>query len=287
MNTIENPPRDLANVRAAIYGQPWAITEQWLEKICTIAQCHIEGKQIEFVAKDSNSNMTDSGFQMENNVAIIPVSGPIFPKANLMTELSGATSLVGIQSAMSSAAGYGPSAIILNMDSPGGAVSGMADFCEWFKEFQSEANFPVIAFANPLCASAAYWIASQCSQVFATGGATVGSIGVMAAIDDTSRAKKNSGNDSIVLRSSELKGAGNGAVTPNQIQDMQRVVMAHDAKFKSAVKSGRSGIDMDKVGTGQVWQGQSANSDPSALDLGLIDGISTLENLVARYGEEV
>lgn len=286
MNTIENQPRHLSHVRAMIYGEPIAMDETALEKYCAIYEAHARGESPEFQAAINPGAKKDGpGFDLQNNVAIIPVTGPIFPKANLMTRLSGATSLSDLQDTIQSTTAARPSAAILNCDSPGGSTIGLWDFCAWLSDFCAASKFPVIALVNPMAASAAYAIASQCSLVMSTSDGMSGSIGVIAKMDNTDRAQRNAGNDSVVLRSHELKGIGAGAMTPNQQADIQRIMNSHMSKFQAAVSRGRPEVDIDAVSTGQYWPGESANSDPSAQDMGLIDGISTLEKLIEKYGE--
>lgn len=281
---IEHPSRQLLHIRAALYSEPWAITEPWLEKLCAIAEAHADGKPPEFKAQDSEDEGYDPGFDLINDVAIVPVSGPIFPKANLMTALSGATALSELSETIKSALSIRPSAVILNMDTPGGSVSGLADFCSWLHGVCQASPFPIVSLTNPLSASAGFMISSQCDMAYSTEGGATGSIGVISRMNNYDRAEKNSGNDPITLTTHELKGIGYGPVTPNQQTEMKRGMMAHMAKFQEAVVRGRPNIDIEKVSTGQTWMGKSANSDPSALDMGLIDGVSTLDALISQYG---
>lgn len=285
--------REYSHISAAIYGQPWAITEEWLNNICTIAETRFGvpplGGSAEFESRIQSPAPVDPDdlpFDFTRNVAIIPVSGPIFPKANLFTRISGATSLDTLKSNLQFAAELDPSAIVMNMDSPGGSVAGLADFCEWLHQFCAAAGYPVIALCNPLAASAAYMIASQCDACLSTSGGFSGSIGVVARMDNYDRAERNEGNDPIVLRTHELKGIGAGPVTPNQTGELQRMMMSHFGKFKEAVARGRPQVNLDQVATGQVWMGQPAGDEPSAFDMDLIDGITTLEKLIEDYGTD-
>lgn len=286
MTTIENPPRNLAHIRAAIYGQPWAITEAWLDQMCAIVETHFAGNAVDFKAvSDGGGDAEDPGFDLVNDVAIIPVSGPIFPKANLMTALSGATALSELSDTLNTALSIRPSAVIMNFDSPGGSVMGLADFCSNLHQLTLSSRCPIIGLVNPLCGSAAYQIASQCDALYSTEGGISGSIGIIAKMDNRTRAELNSGNDPVVLRTHELKGIGYGATTPNQHADLQRGMMQHMAQFQQSVVRGRPGIDIASVSTGQTWIGKSANSDPSAQDMGLIDGVTTLEKLIQQFGK--
>lgn len=285
--------KDFSRIRAAIYGQPWAITEEWLERICLIAETRMSGSITDYMAKRKSEDDDDEKkkdpplrFQMQNNVAIIPVAGPIFPKANICTKLSGATSLDCLKSDILLAHSMQPSAMILDTDSPGGSVSGLADFCEWLNGFCGSCGYPVMSLCNPLMASAAYMIGSQCDACYSTSGGFAGSIGVIAKIDNYDRAERNQGNDPIVLRTHELKGVGEGPMTPNQMTDMQRMMQAHFGKFKEAVTRGRPQVDLDKTATGQVWMGSPADGQPSSVEMQLVDAISTLEKLVNQYGDK-
>ncbi len=104
-------------------------------------------------------------------------------------------------------------------------------------------------------------------------------------MDNYDRAERNEGNDPVVLSSSELKIGGSG--TLNQVADLQRQVKGYFDQFKSTVMRGRPDMDIDAAATGQTWLGKSHNADKSAMDMGLIDGITTLNQLVGKYGRAV
>jgi ClpP class serine protease len=62
-----------------------------------------------------------------DGVAILPITGPIFPRANMMTEMSGATSISMLQNDYRAALDNADvGAIMLLVDSPGGQVPGIA-----------------------------------------------------------------------------------------------------------------------------------------------------------------
>ena len=236
-------------------------------------------------SEDSGMSFEDEyGFSYDSltDVAVVPIFGPIFPHANLMTKYSGATSLDDTMNRIKDASGLNPSGIILNIDSPGGSVEGLTAFCSALALMtqRSGGSCPIIALANDLCASAAYMIASQCDSVYGVEGAMVGSIGTVMQMDNYDRAERNSGNDPILIRSHELKGIGYGSVTPSQMDDLARTVDLYFGKFKQAVSSGRPQVDLTKTATGQVWMVSPASGDTSAQELNLVDGVSTLDDLI-------
>lgn len=277
-----NPPRKLARVQGAISGQPWAITPEWLETICGIVSRHVNGDQISFEMPDVDEeemHKEHEPYEIRNGVAIIPVCGPLFPHANMMTQLSGATSYDSIREAMRAAMlDEKVECLMFDIDSPGGSCLGLAELAsEIYHSQQNEKS--IFALANGQCCSAAYMLASQCDGVFCTEGSMVGSIGTILRIDSTDRAEKNQGVDSTIIRSGELKAAGEGPMTPSQEDSLRRMVGSYFEQFKSAVVRGRgSSVDIDTVSTGEVWIGSNA------VENGLCDGVSTMDDLIEQYG---
>jgi capsid assembly protease len=74
--------------------------------------------------------------------------------------------------------------IVLDVDSPGGTVSGTMETAAAVADAASKK--PCVACVNTLAASAAYWIASQASEVVMVPSGDVGSIGAMIMHQDVS-----------------------------------------------------------------------------------------------------
>ena len=83
------------------------------------------------------------------------------------------------------------SAIVLDVDSPGGSVFGVEELATEIRA--ARGTKPVVAVANSMAASAAYWIASQADELVITPGGMVGSIGVLTAHEDISKAQEMAG----------------------------------------------------------------------------------------------
>lgn len=81
--------------------------------------------------------------------------------------------------------------VVLNINSPGGSVLGISPLIDCLRNKGSK---QLVAIANHVCASAAYWIASACDQVYlASQTAVVGSIGVIATHMDLQEEMKKWG----------------------------------------------------------------------------------------------
>lgn len=272
-------------VRKAIYGEPWAIIEAWYDAIAEIAETHIEavarGEQVEWEAADKKAPAQKDELQIDRGVAVIPVTGPIIKGANSFQRMSGATSPRILSNQFHEALENDDvSATMLHFDSPGGSVLGIQEFASEIFEARSKTDKPIIAFADGVMASAAYWFGSQADAVYATEMSQVGGLGVYSKFYDDTRMQQNQGIDPVVIRSHELKGIGEGPMTPNQLSAMQQKVLRIANVFKGTVARARTGMDVEALFNGLTWFGQEA------VDNGLVDEITTYDSLIERYGKE-
>jgi len=280
----------LSRVRAAVYGMPWAIKENWLELMCEILEKHASGEKPEFDAaalktrQKLRGNLKQIGFdpkpddapyQLVNGVAILELMGPIFPRANLMTEVSGATSLEDY-GANFDAAMEDPEVetILQYIDSPGGSVIGLAEMASKIHAARMAGDKLICSLIEGMGCSAAYMLGSQGEICNATEGSMVGSIGTIIKMQSADRMEKNFGIDTTVLRSSELKAPGVGPMSPRQEDSMRKILQSYFDQFKSAVVRGRPGVNIDQVATGEVWIGKDSKA------VGLVDEITTLPEML-------
>ena len=274
--------KSLLHIRNSIYGQPWAIRDQMLDTIAEEVEAAMVNDSIAAAAGKKDFARDDSEIDNQNGVDIIPVSGPIAKKMNLFSKISGGTSVDELNSMFTEClANKDSSAICFLFDSPGGSVSGIAELGSRIYSARQSTSKPIIASIDGMCASAAYWLASQCDAVYLTEASVAGNIGVIAKINNTDRAQKNAGNDPIIIKSSELKGIGEGPVTPNQHQALADVVSTYFGMFKAAVARGRGDKidDIDEVADARDFIGLDA------VNAGLCDGVMTMADVVKMYGK--
>lgn len=183
----------MSRALGALTGEFWAIEPSWIPLMTSIAQrgsgnSNLESSR-EWVKRDHLA-MAGPGAQklagahrafIVDGVGVLPITGPIFPRANLLTEVSGATSLAMLQrDHILLLADKSAWAIMLLIDSPGGAVSGIANFAS--RVALGATRKETRAFVMGSAASAAYWIASSASHISVDRTAVVGSIGVVAVV---------------------------------------------------------------------------------------------------------
>lgn len=261
----------------AILGQTWAMRQDALDNMLTIAAREHEfaGNLEALEQKLGRPLGSTAKTSIRGGVAIIPVAGPLFRYANLMTDYSGATAY-GMLALDIRAAVEDPSvtAIVLNIDSPGGQVKGANELAKQIREARDVK--PVVAYIDGDGASAAYWLASQASEIVADEAAVIGSLGVMAGIT-VADARPGAKTYSYVSSQSPLKNADPS--TPEGNKEMQRLVDEQAQVFLGSVATGR-GTTVENVleqyGQGAVYTGAEA------LKRGMIDSIGSFEAVVER-----
>jgi|GEM_PF-1622690 len=173
--------------------------------------------------------------------------------------------------------------IILDIDSPGGVVTGTPEAGDAI--FAARKNANVVALINPLAASAAYWIASQASEVVCVPSGDVGSIGVFMMHVDCSAAFDAAGIKPtfIFATDSPHKVEGNmfeplGDETREYLLGEVDVIMA---QFVKAVARGR-GVPVSKV-LSDFGKGRTLMA-PAAKAAGMVDRVATIGVAMARWG---
>lgn len=221
--------------------------------------------------------------KVSGKVAVVPVYGVIEQRGSEYSYFYGGTSTDVLGQTLDRlAASREVEAVILDFESPGGSVGGVEELGDQL--YSLRASKAVYALSNSLCASAAYWLASQCTQVISTPGGDTGSIGVFAVHADVSKALEAAGVTVTIVKAGRYKAEAN----PYQELDteardyLQEQVDETYTKFCAAVARGR-GVKAADVKGAKFGQGRCMSAD-AALANGLIDKIMTMNQLLERLG---
>jgi signal peptide peptidase SppA len=170
-------------------------------------------------------------------------------------------------------------ALVIDMDSPGGTVAGTPETAAAVKA--AAAAKPVMAMVDTLCASAAYWVASQATQIWAQPSAELGSIGVMATHVSIAGALEEAGVKATVIRSknAQFKNEANPfePLSEDALAALQASADEAEAGMFATIASGRK-IAADKVAA-DFGQGRMMSAQ-RAVQAGMVDRIGTMAELL-------
>lgn len=280
--TPEREAERYPQIVRAIRETPWAILPGTLATILDVVGMRLAGEKFseEEISARVGTRASSRPVDTVGSVAVIPIYGAIIPKATLFSEMSGGTSIAGLQSAFRDAlANEDAKAIVFDIDSPGGMTDGVPELAAEIRSARGAK--PIVAVANFRAASAAYWLASQADEVVASPSADVGSIGVFAAHDDISAMQEKLGVKTTLVSAGPFKTEGNPfePLTEEALAAIQdRVDEMYDV-FTSDVAKGMATTQAAvKAGYGQGRMLSAAR----ALAEGMVDRVGTLEDTVRR-----
>lgn len=169
-------------------------------------------------------------------------------------------------------------AILLRIDSPGGAVAPSQEIYSEVKRIRDEGKKKVVASMGSVAASGGYYIASVCDKIVANPGSVTGSIGVIMELANISGLMKKVGVESVVVKSGKYKDIGSifRTMTKEERELLQGVIDDTHDQFIEAVAEGR-GIkkeDIIPIADGRIFTGRQAKA------LGLVDEIGDMQDAI-------
>jgi signal peptide peptidase SppA len=269
-------------VLESIQDKPWAMLPGKLEEIAAFIDSRLAGEKIDFAAaaRGKSGNRAEQRYQVQDGVAVIPVYGVLDKRMNLMMEMSGGTSTQLLARDIGQAlADPEVQALVLDIESPGGAVDGTMDVADQI--FAARGNGkPIVAYANGLMASAAYWIGSAASMVIANETAQVGSIGVAMMHVDRSARDAQMGLKRTAIYAGKYKrlASDEKPLSESGQEYLQSMVDDYYQIFLVAVARNR-GMEPDtahgRIADGRLFIGKKART------AGLVDKIGTFADALA------
>ena len=223
----------------------------------------------------------------QKGIGIVELHGPVFNRGNLMVDLSGSVSPQSFSKNMIDMADNDDIAeIIMSVDSGGGEVTNIDEAASAVR--YATTKKPVTTVANGLMCSAAYWIGSQANKVLSTKGSQVGSIGAVIAHSDFTKANEQEGIDVKIYRTGDEKALGQKVDSNDATMEASMNALLTDALdlFAEDVATAR-GFEkqyvLDKFALNK--EGSLRGNTVfgvEALELGLIDGITTFQGAVSE-----
>jgi protease IV len=183
-------------------------------------------------------------------------------------------------------------AIVLRINSPGGTVSASDLMYDEILRFKARTKKVVVASAQDIAASGAYYVACAADKVVVQPTSVIGSIGVIFNTFDISGSMEKIGAKTNVIKSGPLKDMASPfkPMDDNERAVMQGMVNEYYARFKSIVQSNRKLDDttLAAVSDGRVFTGSRAVELHLADQAGLLpDAIQLARDLANAPGARV
>lgn len=276
----------------AVYGSVWAILPEKLEAIARFLDVKAMGGNIspELVAairadnEISAARVRSLSADKPGSVMVLPLYGIINQRyAGDFSGPSGTSVQEFTQQFRAAMNDPNVKAIVIDVDSPGGTVSGVDELATEIYNAGKQGTKKITSVSNCLMASAAYYIASQANEVCVSPSSLTGSIGVYQLHEDDSQMLDNLGVKFTFISAGKYKTEGNNLqpLDDEARTAMQKTVDDFYDLFTRAVARGR-GVALKAVLSG-FGQGRSLTAQ-DAVKQGLADRIATLDEVLSKYG---
>lgn len=278
-------PKNYQHVLHAFYNQPAAILPEKLADIQAFIERRVLGQPSQAMEDDdwpapAAGPRESAGVKMAGRVALLPLMGVVAQRMNLFMAISGGTSTELFGRALDElVADKTVKAIVMVVDSPGGSVFGVEELSRKIAKAREEKR--IVAIADSMAASAAYWLAAQAGELVVTPGGMVGSVGVVAVHRDESKKDELAGVKTTLIHAGDYKTEGDPSqpLSSEGAAYVQKTVDEYYGMFLAALARGR-GVSEAKVKS-DFGQGRMILAK-EAVSRGMADRIATLEQVLHR-----
>jgi len=206
---------------------------------------------------------------LRSRVALVSIEGPIMDSMDVVKEIKEHAKDRSIK------------AIILRIDSPGGAVGPSQEIYEEVKKASAEKH--IVVSMGSIAASGGYYVASPADMIFANPGTLTGSIGVIMEIPNLEGLMTKIGVRTEVIKSGKHKDMASAfrKMDKEDRDILQGVLDNVHEQFIRAVAEGRK-LTVDSlrpIADGRIFTGEQAKG------LKLVDELGTLEDAIRKAAE--
>ena len=259
--------------------QPWLITLEAYRELCTVNfQSPAQGNAVDEKAQP---------YELLNGLATVRIHGTMLrqvsPRQKAISAICGVRLCSTEETAaalLQAAADPAVHTILLDIDSPGGTVNGTPELAQVVRTVAKDKH--VYAFTAGQCCSAAYWVASQADVIYAAPSATVGSIGVILPVVDSSAFYDRCGLKMEVFSAGKYKSTGmdGTSLTAEQRDRLTQQVNDTWGRFKQAVTRRRTIDETDMEG--QSFYGTDAR-EKKLVDACVYSGKNLKNKIIERH----
>lgn len=263
------------NLMREILNGVWMLPENEAQNMFPLINRFLQGETIDFKQMVhaespygySNPNEATTG----KRVVVLPIKGTI-----LKYDYCGDMGMISLDHYLKEIiSDNSVGAVVLDMDSGGGEASYMHNVAETLQRLRAEK--PVLGYYSGLCASACYYIGSQCTKLYASSPVDrVGSVGTMITVFRRNPEFKDFEYvvDNVYANKSTEKNIEFEEALQGKYDAIRtRLLDPINEQFIKDVNIGRNTID-ESVFTGKIMMSDEA------IKLNVIDGVKSLEDVI-------
>lgn len=284
---------DLPHLATRVFNTPLMVQPDKLDTILAVVGPRIlSGGRVDGhgIANDDRDMIAPAGVRRRlpmggyltgDGIAVLPILGTLVRRGSFLDSLSGMTSYQALTDAVTAIFADGEvRGVIAEMDTPGGEGGGVFDLARLIRNLSHETGKPFWAHANEQADSAGYALASQAEEIWLATTAFVGSIGVVAAHIDMSKADEKAGQKWTYVYAGENKVLGN---RHEPLSDDAKLMLQEDiddlySMFIDLVSEGR-GVEAGKIRDTKA----SSYRGEKAVNVGLADKVGTLDEAIEAF----
>jgi protease-4 len=217
-----------------------------------------------FVSQARNTQWT---FSTRGSVAVVELEGPIFDVRNQLQQLKNYADNSSVK------------AIVIRINSPGGAVAPAQELFEEVKKARRKGKKVVVSMGS-VAASGGYYVACAADEIYANPGTITGSIGVIAEFPNIEGLMEKVGIRFETIKTGIYKDTGSAfrPMTEEEHKLVYDMLMDVYDQFVEAVAESRGMPieDVKKYADGRVLSGRQARQ------YGFVDALGTQSDAIER-----
>lgn len=231
--------------------------------------CAIEPKALEIVILEPPKPREPYSIA-GGRAAVVEISGPICYAGPMLDTYE------QIRARFEHACHLGGDTIILKINSPGGDVAGAFDTARFMRARAAAAGKRLVGFTEASACSSGYALISAASEIYVSDTGTLGSIGVISALENRSVQNAALGLRHYVIASGARKADGNANIplTEDAIAAIQSSVDQMAARFFALVQEHRG----SRLPAPQALEA-GTRIGASAVEAGLADAVLSWDSL--------
>lgn len=272
---------ELYRLTQSIWNKPHLITPESFSVILDYLELRNETGIVKMYDEHEFSD-AEAPKPFASGLGVLQVDGSLTYKPVMTMCGMVGTSYSMLVAQMQEMADAGVKTVVMEVSSGGGEANHAFETANEIRAIADEAGIKLIGYADTMACSAAYALIAVCDEVVCNPSSSIGSIGCVVSLLDTSKAMAQAGLKRIFVTSGESKVpfAADGSFKKEFLDDIQAEVNRLNTEFAAHV-SAYTGIDTPTI---MGFEAKVFNAN-EAVERGLANKVMTNREFAAYVGK--